>query len=176
MADHTHPACYTVFDSPVGRLLLVGTRNPPESAGIVLTSLTMPGQRGAPTVRPEWTEDADTFSDVTRQLAEYFAGTRTRFDIPLGGGGSGFQRRIWDALDELPYGRTTTYGQLAERLGIPRGQIQAVGAAIGANPVLVVRPCHRVIGADGGLRGYAGGVERKRRLLVHEGALQPTLV
>jgi methylated-DNA-[protein]-cysteine S-methyltransferase len=79
-------------------------------------------------------------------------------------------------LDDIPYGSTTTYGRLAERLGVPRDRVPAVGAAIGANPLLLVRPCHRVIGADGTLRGYAAGIERKRALLTHEGALQPTLV
>lgn len=82
----------------------------------------------------------------------------------------------WHALEEIPYGTTTTYGALAERLGLPRERVQALGAAIGANPLLLVRPCHRVIGADGSMRGYAGGVERKVRLLTHEGALQPTLL
>lgn len=83
---------------------------------------------------------------------------------------------MWRALDEIPYGTTTTYGALASLLDVPRAEIRAVGAAIGANPLLVVRPCHRVIGADGSMRGYAGGVERKVRLLTHEGALQQMLV
>ncbi|WP_037576143.1 methylated-DNA--[protein]-cysteine S-methyltransferase [Phaeacidiphilus oryzae] len=166
---------HTTFDSPVGPLLLVGRRSEEAPGGLVLTSLTMPGQRGAPAVRPEDAEP-EAFGEVERQLGEYFEGSRTRFDLLLGGGGTEFQRRVWAALDELPYGGTTTYGRLAERLGVPPEEVRAVGAAIGANPVLVVRPCHRVIGADGGLRGYAGGLERKRRLLVHEGALQPTLI
>jgi len=89
--------------------------------------------------------------------------------------GTDFQRRVWRALDEIPYGTSTAYGALAERLGVDRARIQALGAAIGANPLLIVRPCHRVIGADGSMRGYAGGVERKIQLLTHEGALQPSL-
>lgn len=167
---------YLTTDSPVGPLLLVGERNEDAPGGVVLTSLTMSGQRNAPDVLADWVPDATAFAWITGQLAEYFAGTRTRFEIDLADDGTDFQRTIWHALDELPYGRTVTYGQLAERLGIPRGQVQALGAAIGANPVLVVRPCHRVIGADGTLRGYAGGVERKQQLLVHEGGLQPTLI
>ena len=91
-------------------------------------------------------------------------------------GGTEFQRRVWQAVDEFPFGSTTTYGSIADRLGLPRERIQAAAAAIGANPLLLVRPCHRVIGADGRMRGYAGGVERKVQLLAHEGALQPALL
>ena len=89
--------------------------------------------------------------------------------------GTEFQQRVWRALEEIPYGTTTTYGALAQQLGLTRDRIQALGAAIGANPLLLVRPCHRVIGADGSMRGYAGGVERKVKLLAHEGAMQPAL-
>ena len=85
--------------------------------------------------------------------------------------GTEFQQRVWRELDSVPYGTTTTYGQLAARLEVPRDRIQALGAAIGANPLAIIRPCHRIIGADGGMRGYAGGVERKQQLLAHEGAL-----
>ena len=87
--------------------------------------------------------------------------------------GTAFQQRIWRALDSVRYGTTVTYGQLAAQLGVPRDRIQALGAAIGANPLAIIRPCHRVIGADGTMRGYAGGVERKQQLLAHEGALLP---
>jgi len=89
--------------------------------------------------------------------------------------GSTFQQRVWKALDSIRYGTTITYGELAGYLGVPRDRIQALGAAIAANPLLIIRPCHRVIGADGSMRGYAGGTERKQQLLVHEGALQPML-
>ncbi|MFF5493912.1 methylated-DNA--[protein]-cysteine S-methyltransferase [Streptomyces aquilus] len=118
----------------------------------------------------------DAFPEATAQLAAYFAGRLTRFDLRLGADGTGFQRRVWQAADAIPYGTTTTYGTLGAQLGVARADTPAVGAALGANPLLIVRPCHRVIGADGSMRGYAGGVRRKVRLLAHEGALQPTLV
>src|SRR3954447_15530507 len=159
---------YTTITSPLGDLLLVGD-------GIALTSLSMPGQRNAPVIGPDWRRDAAPFTEIVRQLDAYFTGDLTDFDIPFADGGTDFQRRVWQALDEIPYGTTTTYGALAEQLGLPRDRIQALGAAIGANPLLLVRPCHRVIGTDGSMRGYAGGVERKVRLLAHEGALQPAL-
>jgi methylated-DNA-[protein]-cysteine S-methyltransferase len=164
---------FTTIDSPLGELLLVG-----EEAldGVTLTSLSMPGQRNAPAVKPGWRRDPDRFADVTRQLTAYFAGELTEFDIEFTPSGTDFQQRVWRALEEIPYGTSTTYGALAERLGVPRERIQALGAAIGANPLLLVRPCHRVIGADGTMRGYAGGVERKVQLLTHEGVLQPTLL
>ena len=156
-------AC-TTFSSPLGDLLLVGEET---ADGIALTSLSMTGPRTAPAAGP--------FAEIIRQLAAYFAGELTEFDIPFAESGTEFQRRVWRALDEIPYGTTTTYGALAERLGVPRDRIQALGAAIGANPLLVLRPCHRVIGADGSMRGYAGGVDRKVWLLAHEGALHPAL-
>jgi methylated-DNA-[protein]-cysteine S-methyltransferase len=115
--------------------------------------------------------DAEPFAAVIGQLEAYFAGELTTFDLPFTAGGTEFQQRVWRAVDEIPYGTTTTYGAIAARLGLPRDRIQAVGAAIGANPLLVVRPCHRVVGSDGSMRGYAGGVERKAQLLTHEGAL-----
>jgi methylated-DNA-[protein]-cysteine S-methyltransferase len=164
---------FTTIDSPLGELLLVG-----EEAldGVTLTSLSMPGQRNAPAVKPGWRRDPDRFADVTRQLTAYFAGELTVFDIEFTPSGTDFQQRVWRALEEIPYGTSTTYGALAERLGVPRDRIQALGAAVGANPLLLVRPCHRVIGADGTMRGYAGGVERKVQLLTCEGVLQPTLL
>ncbi|MEW1927069.1 MULTISPECIES: methylated-DNA--[protein]-cysteine S-methyltransferase [unclassified Streptomyces] len=164
---------HTTVSSPLGELLLVGE---PTSDGVSLTSLSMPGQRNAPAVHGSWMHDPDRFPEIARQLAAYFAGELTRFDMEFTPGGTDFQRRVWSALEEIPYGTSTTYGALAERLGIERGRVQALGAAIGANPLLLVRPCHRVIGADGSMRGYAGGVRRKVELLTHEGALQPTLV
>ncbi|WP_030441373.1 methylated-DNA--[protein]-cysteine S-methyltransferase [Actinoplanes subtropicus] len=154
---------YTTIASPLGDLLLVGD-------GTVLTSLSMPGRTKAPAAG-----DPGPFAEVIRQLDAYFAGVLTEFDIPFAESGTDFQRRVWHELDQIPYGTTTTYGALAAQLGLPRDRIQALGAAIGANPLLLVRPCHRVIGADGSMRGYAGGVERKMWLLAHEGAMQPAL-
>jgi methylated-DNA-[protein]-cysteine S-methyltransferase len=159
---------YTTMESPVGDLLLVGQ----ESAdGVVLTSVSMDGQRYAPTVRDGWRRDPAAFAEVIRQLTAYFAGQLTVFTLDLAPRGTEFQQRIWRALDSVRYGTTITYGQLAAQLGVPRDRIQALGAAIGANPLAIIRPCHRVIGSDGTMRGYAGGVERKQRLLTHEGVL-----
>lgn len=159
---------YTTMESPVGELLLVGRCSP---GGMTLISVSMAGQRFAPAVRDGWRRDPAAFAEVTRQLTEYFAGERREFTLHLAPRGTEFQQRAWQALDSVPYGTTTTYGQLAAQLGVPRDRIQALGAAIGANPLAIIRPCHRVVGSDGGMRGYAGGVERKQRLLVHEGAL-----
>jgi methylated-DNA-[protein]-cysteine S-methyltransferase len=162
---------YLTQDSPVGELLLVGD---PTRDGVALTSVSMTGQRNAPAIGAGWKLAPDAFADVTRQLEEYFAGERTAFDLDLApDGGTPFQHRIWQALDSVRYGTTITYGELAAQLGVPRDRIVAVGAAVGANPLLIVRPCHRVIGADGTMRGYAGGVEHKQWLLVHEGILLP---
>ena len=165
-------ACTTIT-SPLGDLLLVGEET---EDGITLTSLSMPGQKNAPAIQPGWRQDGEPFAEIIRQLEAYFAGVLTQFDIRFTMSGTDFQQRVWHALEEIPYGATTTYGALARQLGLPRDRIQALGAAIGANPLLLVRPCHRVIGADGSLRGYAAGVERKVRLLTHEGALQPALL
>ncbi|GAA0688309.1 methylated-DNA--[protein]-cysteine S-methyltransferase [Streptomyces malaysiensis subsp. malaysiensis] len=164
---------WTTIDSPLGELLLIG-----EATGgrISLTSLSMPGQEKAPAPQPQWRHDSEAFAEITGQLAAYFDGKLTTFDIAFTPGGTQFQRRVWEALETIPYGTTTTYGALAEQLGVSREEVRALGAAVGANPLLLVRPCHRVIGADGTMRGYAGGVEHKVRLLTHEGALQPTLI
>jgi methylated-DNA-[protein]-cysteine S-methyltransferase len=159
---------YTTMESPVGELLLVGRAS---DHGVALTSVTMAGQRYAPAVRDGWRRDPAAFAEVIRQLAAYFAGELTAFSLDLAPRGTEFQQRVWRALDSVPYGTTTTYGQLAAQLGVPRDRIQALGAAIGANPLAIIRPCHRVVGSDGSMRGYAGGVERKQQLLVHEGAL-----
>jgi methylated-DNA-[protein]-cysteine S-methyltransferase len=164
---------FTTITSPLGDLLLVGEET---GDGVTLTSLSMPGRRNTPAVRSDRLHAPDRFAGVTRQLEAYFAGELTDFDIEFTPNGTEFQQRVWHALEEIPYGTSTTYGKLAARLGLPRERVQALGAAIGANPLLLVRPCHRVIGADGTMRGYAGGVERKVRLLTHEGALQPTLI
>ncbi len=166
---------YTILDSPVGELLLAGEETRDDSGPVTLTSVSMTRQRNAPTVGAGWRLASESFADVTRQLEAYFAGELTTFDLELAPRGTPFQQRIWQALDSVRYGTTITYGELAAQLGVPRDRIVALGAAVGANPLLIVRPCHRVVGADGMMRGYAGGVERKQWLLVHEGALQPML-
>ena len=159
---------YITMDSPLGELLLIGQEN---TGGLALTSVSMAGQRGAPAIRGGWRRAPEAFAEVIRQLTAYFAGELTAFTLELAPTGTEFQQRIWRALDSVRYGTTVTYGQLAAQLGVPRDRIQALGAAIGANPLAIIRPCHRVIGSDGSMRGYAGGVERKQQLLAHEGAL-----
>ncbi|HLN71544.1 MAG TPA: methylated-DNA--[protein]-cysteine S-methyltransferase [Streptosporangiaceae bacterium] len=164
---------YTTIQSPVGELLLVGEPTPDD---VALTSVSMTGQCNAPAPHAGWRRETGAFANVIGQLAEYFAGERTTFDLDLAPRGTQFQQRIWRALDSVRYGTTITYGELAAQLGVPRDRVVALGAAVGANPLLIVRPCHRIVGADGLMRGYAGGVERKQWLLSHEGALLPESV
>ncbi|RKN41652.1 methylated-DNA--[protein]-cysteine S-methyltransferase [Streptomyces hoynatensis] len=159
---------YTTMESPLGELLLVGE-------GTRLSSLSMPGQRGGVSALPGWRRDPAALAPAVARVRAYFAGELTRFDLDFDTSGTPFQERVWRALDDIPYGTTTTYGELAARLGVPRAESRALGAAVGANPLLLVRPCHRVIGADGSMRGYAAGVARKTALLTHEGALPPAL-
>jgi methylated-DNA-[protein]-cysteine S-methyltransferase len=161
---------YQTQSSPIGELLLVGE---PTGDGVALTSLSMTGQRYAPVPQDDWQLAPGSFAEAVRQLEAYFAGELTAFDLDLAPRGTLFQQRIWQALDSVRYGRTITYGELAAQLGVPRDRIVALGAAIGANPLLIIRPCHRVVGADGTMRGYAGGVERKQWLLRLEGVLLP---
>lgn len=106
--------------------------------------------------------------DTVEQLKEYFAGDRKSFDMPIGLGGTDFQRKVWLEVGRIPFGQTTTYMKISQKLGNPAA-IRAVGTAIGANPILVVLPCHRVLGSDGSLTGYAGGLDRKKALLELEG-------
>ncbi|MFE6281634.1 methylated-DNA--[protein]-cysteine S-methyltransferase [Streptomyces sp. NPDC057877] len=160
---------WALVDSPLGALLL--TADPATGA---LTSLSVPGQKGGRTVQDGWRHDPGPFREAGRQLGAYFAGELTEFRLPLYTEGTEFREKVWAALDDVPYGATTTYGEIAARIGAPRAAVRAVGGAIGANPLLIVRPCHRVIGADGSLTGYAGGLERKTRLLGIEGVLSPT--
>ncbi|WP_327244860.1 methylated-DNA--[protein]-cysteine S-methyltransferase [Streptomyces sp. NBC_01320] len=163
---------YATVDSPLGELLLVGEESPAAAGGVALASLSLPGQKGAEVVQDGWIHAPGAFAGVAAQLRAYFEGRLTRFDIVYAEGrGTEFQRRVWNALDTVPYGETVSYGQIAERIGAPGAGVRAVGTAIGRNPLLIVRPCHRVIGADGALRGYAGGLERKEQLLGLEGAL-----
>ncbi|MBD0838506.1 methylated-DNA--[protein]-cysteine S-methyltransferase [Streptomyces sp. TRM68416] len=157
---------YATVDSAVGPLLL--TADPATGA---LASLSVPGQKGGRTVQDGWRHDPALFRDAEEQLAAYFAGELKEFRLPLHTEGTEFRRRVWAALDTVPYGATTSYGEIAARIGAPRAAVRAVGGAIGANPLLIVRPCHRVIGADGSLTGYAGGLERKTVLLTLEGVL-----
>ncbi|NEC75495.1 methylated-DNA--[protein]-cysteine S-methyltransferase [Streptomyces rochei] len=161
MTTTTTATYWTELDSPVGRLLLTAA---PDGA---LTSLSVPGQKGGRAVREDWRHDAGPFRAAGEQLAAYFAGELTEFRLPLRAEGTAFRERVWAALDDVPY------GEIAARIGASRPAVRAVGGAIGANPLLILRPCHRVIGADGSLTGYAGGLERKTRLLALEGVPAP---
>ncbi|WP_405609629.1 methylated-DNA--[protein]-cysteine S-methyltransferase [Streptomyces sp. NBC_01511] len=156
---------HTVLDSSYGPLTLVATDG-------VLSALYMTEQRHRPpqeTFGEPAAPDARPFDGVIDQLDEYFAGGRTEFDVPLRLDGTPFQRSVWEQLLTIPYGETRSYGQLADALGKP-GASRAVGLANGKNPVSIIVPCHRVIGSTGGLTGYGGGLDRKKRLLAFEGA------
>lgn len=151
---------HRVIDSPLGPLTLVGVDG-------ALTGVWFEQHARRPAVSAFGERDEAALGDVVAQLGEYFDGRRTTFDVEMSPEGTDFDRSIWQLVSEIPYGDTRSYGQLAARLGDP-APAQAVGAAIGRNPVCVVVPCHRVIGADGRLVGYAGGLGRKRDLLHRE--------
>jgi methylated-DNA-[protein]-cysteine S-methyltransferase len=159
---------YATIQSPVDELLLVGEETPD---GVRLMSVSMTGQRNAPAPRDDWRRAPEALGPAIGQLEAYFAGELTAFDLAIAPRGTAFQQRVWHALDSVRYSTTITYGALAAQLGVPPERVPALGAAIGQNPLLIVRPCHRVIGADGTMRGYAGGVERKQWLLGFEGVL-----
>ena len=165
----TGTSVHTTFASPVGRLTLVA------DAGR-LTGLYFPHHWYMPDPATFGTRSDHEFGEAKRQLAEYFAGERDRFDLPVDARGDEFQRRVWDLVSQIPYGQTTTYGDLARELsgaGTGRGAAPAsgtvlakdVGAAVGRNPLCILVPCHRVVGKNGALTGYAGGLGRKRFLL-----------
>jgi methylated-DNA-[protein]-cysteine S-methyltransferase len=149
---------YCYVDSPAGVLLIAGSHE-------AVQSIWFPkrDQRALP--QPGWTEScAGALCEAARQLREYFNGLRTTFDLPLEPHGTSFQRTVWARLAEIPYGETISYGELARRVGNPKAA-RAVGAANGANPLPIVVPCHRVIGANGNLTGFGGGVSVKQSLL-----------
>jgi len=150
----------TVVDTPIGPLGVVAS-----DAGV--NAVLFDGGK----LRPEG--DSPVLAEAARQLAAYFAGELVDFDLPLDLHGSEFQRRCWLALATIPYGQTVSYGEQARRLGLGPDAARAVGSANGSNPVPIVLPCHRVIGADGSLTGFGGGLHVKRFLLEHEGALLP---
>ena len=147
----------STIDSPVGPLTMIARHG-------VLTNVSMRDQRHTlPPPRDAVTDDA-WFKDVAEQLDAYFAGDLTTFDVAMELDGTPFQRRVWSQLCEIPYGTTLSYGELAQRIDAPRAS-RAVGLANGRNPIAIIVPCHRVIGADGSLTGYGGGLDRKRALL-----------
>ena len=167
---------YEVIDSAVGPLLLTA-----DASGLTRVWF----DKGAGSLEPhgDWQradagdgrEAVRTIAAARAQLDEYFAGRRTRFDLPLAPSGTSFQRRVWSALAEIPFGHTMSYLELARIVGDERA-VRAVGGANGRNPLPIVLPCHRVIGSDGSLTGFGGGIERKRWLLEHEGAIARTTV
>ena len=147
-------------DTPIGTLGLVGS-----DAGLAQVRWSAQGL--------DTSESCPVLDEAARQLEAYFAGALTEFDLPLDLHGTDFQRRCWLALATIPYGRTVSYGEQAHRLGLGPDAARAVGSANGQNPLPIVLPCHRVIGADGSLTGFGGGLHVKRFLLEHEGALLP---
>ena len=155
---------HTTTSSPLGPLTLVATDG-------TLSGLYPPGHRRMPGLAALGAREDAVFGPVVEQLQEYFAGQRTEFSLPLRLDGTPFQRRVWRDLIAVPFGQTRSYAQVAAPFGTGHEVLRAVGAAMAANPVLIVVPCHRVVAADGGLKGYAAGLERKRALLEHEGAL-----
>ena len=159
----------TVIDSPVGPLTLVATDTALRAVAFPVDGRPAQPEPGAV---PVAAADHPVLAEAARQLGEYFAGTRLTFDLPLAPEGTPFQRRAWEALGEIPYGVTVSYGEQARRIGA-EGKARAVGAANGRNPLAIVVPCHRVVGADGSLTGFGGGIETKAWLLGHERAALP---
>ncbi len=158
-----NPLSYTYHHTPIGKLLLL-------SHADALTGLHFVDGKHVPAFSEQWLADDKPFHNVRRQLDDYFAGKRRSFDVPLAPVGTEFQRRVWQALQTIPYGETWTYTQLAAQLGQPSA-VRAVAAANGRNRVSILIPCHRVIGSNGTLPGYAGGLNCKAALLKLEGAL-----
>jgi methylated-DNA-[protein]-cysteine S-methyltransferase len=156
-----HVTYYTYIDTPVGKLMLAGC----DDHG--LRYIAFQCGKGAMAPRPEWRQSAAPFRTVERQLREYFQGKRTVFDLKLHPKGTPFQKAVWKALAAIPYGETRSYGEIAKAVGRPAA-VRAVGLANGRNPLPIVVPCHRVIGANGQLVGYGGGLPAKQALLDRE--------
>jgi methylated-DNA-[protein]-cysteine S-methyltransferase len=160
---------HTTIDSPVGELTLVARDG-------ALSGLYFPRHWYLPDPATFGTRSESGFEQAKDQLAEYFAGERSSFELATATAGDAFQQRVWKLIDEIPYGQTTTYGEMARELG-DASLARAVGGAVGRNPLSVIVPCHRVVGKDGKLTGYAGGLERKRFLLdLEAGARAPEVV
>jgi len=160
---------YDFYESPHGRMLIVAT-------GEALCGVYFDGQKYLPEVDPEWRHDAHhaPLHHAKRELAEYFGGERKRFETALAPEGTPFQKSVWRAISTVGFGETLTYGELAQRAGC-LGSARAVGAATGRNPIGIVIPCHRIVGSDGSLTGYAGGLDRKRALLALESGIPDLL-
>jgi len=156
---------YHWYQSPFGKLLITGNRS-------ALSTLTFPGKHAI--TADHWTQDASQFKEVCQQLDQYFAGRLIKFEFPLAPAGTEFQRSVWKELMSIPYGETTSYGAIAKKLNNPKA-VRAVGGANGRNPIPVIIPCHRVIGSDGSLTGFGGGLPTKTFLLNLENSDQLTL-
>jgi methylated-DNA-[protein]-cysteine S-methyltransferase len=156
-AEKVSAVFYTTFESPVGPLLLAGDAD-------ALRLVSFESSKHAAPPQADWKQDNAPFAEVVRQLQAYFRGELREFDVPLALEGTEFQRRVWNALRGIPYGETISYLQLAERIGNPRA-VRAVGLANGSNPIPIIVPCHRVIGSDGSLTGFGGGISTKKKLL-----------
>ena len=161
---------YTRFTTPLGTILAT-------AVGGCLTSVNFVDAKYTPAAAADWKEEADSppLKECATQLRDFFDGKRQCFDLPLAPEGTPFQQRVWREIARVPFGETISYAQLAARAGAA-GSARAAGAATGRNPIAIVVPCHRIVGTDGSLTGYAGGLERKMKLLEIEGVLQGSLV
>ena len=148
---------YCYCDSPIGRMLLVGENG-------VLEELLFPKAAEKLSIPAEWQKDEACFAETLRQLRQYFAGDRRQFDCPMAPQGTPFQERVWQELRKIPYGETASYGAIAQRIGNPKA-CRAVGMANSKNPIPIIIPCHRIIGKDGSLTGFGGGLAVKKQLL-----------
>jgi len=160
---------YDLYESPQGQMLLVAD-------GEGLSGVYFDGQKYLPRVDPDWRRDARhaPLQQVKRELAEYFGGERKRFETALAPEGTPFQQAVWKAISAVGFGKTITYSELALHAGFP-GSARAAGAATGRNPIGIIVPCHRIVGSNGSLTGYAGGLERKRALLALESGIPELL-
>ena len=160
---------YDLYESPQGRMLLVA-----DEEG--LSGIYFDGQKYLPQVEPEWRRDARhaPLRQAKRELAEYFGGERKRFETALAPEGTPFQQTVWKAISAVGFGKTITYSELALHAGFP-GSARAAGAATGRNPISIIVPCHRIVGSNGSLTGYAGGLDRKRALLALESGMSDLL-
>jgi methylated-DNA-[protein]-cysteine S-methyltransferase len=156
----TYPTQFTLLDSPIGELLLIGN-------GRAMTGLYFQNHQHPPKRDASWQQEAEPFQEAIGQLNQYFAGELKEFSLTLAPSGTEFQRAVWTELRSIPFGERRTYGQLAAAMNKPTAS-RAVGAAIGRNPISILIPCHRVVGTDGSLTGFAGGLDRKKALLERE--------
>lgn len=160
---------YDFYESPQGQMLLV-------AGDEGLSGVYFDGQKYLPQIAPQWRRDARhaPLRQAKRELAEYFGGERRRFDTALAAAGTAFQQSVWKAISGIGFGQTISYGELATRAGCPGGA-RAAGAATGRNPIGIIVPCHRIVGSNGSLTGYAGGLDRKRALLALESGIPEVL-